>query len=291
MTTDLDRYLDDFGAQLRAAEPPPPRRGLALGAALAVAAAAIAAVLLLAPGRTVDALAAAREALDPTGEIVHMRIRTEGELGATTEQWWTGDPVRWRISQQFERGKLADLEGPIEGRLEVAYAAGVHSRYVSGRDALLEVAGYAEDAPQSRMPTLLGVTGNEGLDLRAMLAGGEVQDLGEVRAGGRTVRRFVSERSAPGLPRTFTYDVDPVTFAPLEIALRFEPSAEGVAPPDTVMTVEAYERIPLTEESAKLLAIQPGAQTAVTRRTVAEQERIEQEALRCVQRTGSRDGC
>src|SRR5262249_39674639 len=114
--SELDRLMDEFGAQLsRAGAPrrgrrrsaPPsgtpagdaPRRGrwstpsgtpasglwrrrgaAALGVALA--ALVVAAALLIAPGGTsrpgaVDAVAAVRRALDPAGVILHVRVRIE----------------------------------------------------------------------------------------------------------------------------------------------------------------------------------------------------------------------
>ena len=74
---DLDRYMDDFGAQLRGAQPPRTRRALALGGAMPwprPSSGAAARCCRQPARRPVDAVAAARQALDPTGVILHFRI-------------------------------------------------------------------------------------------------------------------------------------------------------------------------------------------------------------------------
>ena len=91
----LDRYMDDFGHDLARAGRARRRRRRRVRLALALPARRALAVTVAAlPGTEggVDAVAAAREALAPSDEIVHMKVqmkhRQERELGPTTEQWY-----------------------------------------------------------------------------------------------------------------------------------------------------------------------------------------------------------
>jgi hypothetical protein len=123
-----------------------------------------------------------------------------------------------------------------------------------------------------------------------------LRDAGEIDAGGRTVRRLVSVITEHGrLARTLTYDVDPVTFAPVQGSIVwFAKDGRRAAPPFR-FTVERYERLPITAESEKLLAITPNADTTVIRRTDADRRRLH-EAMRkwraqCVTRKNGRLKC
>ena len=69
----LDAYMDDFGRDLKAARPRRRPRRLLVAIPPAVALATALALALPAPAAAgVDAIAAARQALAPEGEIVHM---------------------------------------------------------------------------------------------------------------------------------------------------------------------------------------------------------------------------
>lgn len=285
---ELDRHLDDFGARLaRAAAqaPAPRRRRLALSVAIGAVSIAVIAVVLAASGeRSLDPVAEARAALAPPGEIVYMKVTsTTSAPGAssvppprTTEQWWTADPLRWRLEEVIPRptrssGGRMDADGPIFGREERSYAAGVTRHYLAERDRLVVVRGYRDDEGAARLPSVLGQgSGDPEADLRSMLLEGTVSDRGEQRLRGRTVRRFVVEQRSqravdPAAVRQLVYDVDPETFAPIEG--RFSVSLSESHPLARItlrMRVDAYRRIPLTARSAELLRIRTTPNTKAT---------------------------
>jgi hypothetical protein len=276
--TDLDRYFDGFGAQLHAAKPPRRRRGFALGGALALATAVVVALLLLAPSGgggsgpgPVDAIAAARKALDPAGVILHMRIRTElpgrGIRTSFEETWSAQDPQRWRLKQwnRGDRGFASDSE--------MAYGGGEQSSYERGRLTIRQ--GYTDNTPQTRLPTIFSQRGEDpDSDLRALLTSGKLKDEGEQQAGGRTVRRLTKQ---DGL-RTMVFDVDPVTFAPLGGSMTFRTPPKTKIPEMTLtFEVEAFERLPITAETEKLLKIAPPAGTKTTVYTAGDMRRFQRE--------------
>lgn len=286
--TELERQLDNFGARLaRAAAqaPPPHRRRLALSVATGAVLIAVVAVVLAASGeRRLDPVAEARAALAPPGEIVYMKVTsTTSARGAsgvppprTTEQWWTADPLSWRLEEVIPRptrrsGGRWDADGPIFGREERSYAAGVTRHYLAERDTLVVVRGYRDDEGAAQLPSALGAgSGDPEADLRSMLLEGTVTDRGERRLRGRTVRRFVVEQRSrravdPTAVRQFVYDVDPETFAPIEA--RFSASIGKSRSPTRItvrMRVDAYRRIPLTAQSAELLRITTTPNTKAT---------------------------
>jgi hypothetical protein len=98
----LDAFMDDFGRDLNRAAAQKKRsrrRYVRLAPVIAVAAAlAVAFTVLPSGGGSVDAIAAARAALAPNGEIVHMRVEIEAgdRVVLPVEQWYAADPVRWR---------------------------------------------------------------------------------------------------------------------------------------------------------------------------------------------------
>ncbi len=277
--TDLERYLDDFGDRLHAAKPPPRRRGLALGGALALATAVIVAVLLLAPSGgggsrpgPVDAIAAARKALDPAGVILHMRIRTDltggGIKQAFQETWTAQDPQRWRL-RQWNVGGPRMNRGPSE----MAYGGGEQSSYEKRRLSIRQ--GFKDDTPQTRLPNFFSQQGGDpDTDLRALLASGKLKDEGEKQVEGRTVRRLTSD---DGL-RSMVFDVDPVSFAPLGGSMTYRGRAGTKIPTMTLpFVVEAFERLPITAETEKLLRVIPPAGTKKTVYTAADMRRFQRE--------------
>lgn len=282
---ELDRYLDDFGLRLYAAAASPapwPRRRLALLATPAVAAAVLAAVLLVGTGgERLDVVAEARAALSPPDAIVHMVIREDPGPGApppppiVTEQWAAVDPLRWRVVHELPSGTAfgVAVEGQdgylLVGHVEQSYADGVRRAYRSKPEPLLRVTkGLSDEGPAARVSSPQGAFGGPQVDLRAMLASGEVRDAGEHRLDGRPVRRLVGEPGPDLYPpgtssgTSFVYDVDPETFAPVRYAIDF-PEPIG---PDTEYFVDVYERIPLTPETAQLLEIQTPPDTEVVER-------------------------
>jgi hypothetical protein len=291
---DLDRYIDDFGRELGAAPTPRSRPravrlGLAGGALGAVVAAA--AVLLATPGDRLDPVAEAQAALAAPGEIVHMRITSTfvapgvGSVPPpqTTEQWYAPDPPRWRFVQTIPprkagQGGIGDAHGFITGREEFSYAHGVQRSYIAERDTLTVSRGFSDAGPAARVLSPLGPgSGDLQTDLRAMLAGGEVSDEGEVQVGGRTLRRLVSVDPSPaakrrgGPGRRLVYDVDPQTFAPVQATLTLTiPSRPGALRLVSRMRVDTYERIPLTAATAGLLRIQTTPHTTVVVNTAAQ---------------------
>lgn len=284
----FERHLDDFGARLaRAAAQSPPQRSrprpLALSICGALVAAVGVAVVLAAAGeRGLDPVAEARAALAPHGAIVYMKITsTMISPGAssvpppqTTEQWSVADPPRWRFVQTIppsRGGTVVDADGPVTGRQELSYAAGVALMYLADRDTITVTRGYSDDDGAARLPSVLGQgSGDPAVDLRSMLLKGTVSDRGEQQLRGRAVRRFVIEQRShlPNDARTLrrlVYDVDPQTFAPVEgrMSLRFGPGRS--TPSLTVrMHVDAYERIPLTATTAGLLRIRTTPRTKAT---------------------------
>ena len=289
---DLDRYIDDFGRRLGGAAPARPRvarRGLAAGALAGVAAAAGVAVLLATSGDRLDPVAEAQAALAAPGEIVHMRITSTfvapgvGSVPPpqTTEQWYAPDPPRWRFVQTIPprkagQGGVGDAHGFITGREEFSYAHGVQRTYIAERDTLTVNRGYSDNGAAAHVPSPLGPgSGDLQTDLRAMLAGGEVTDEGEVQVGGRTLRRLVSTDPGPaaksrgGLGRRLVYDVDPQTFAPVQamLTLTARPNALRLT---MRMHVDAYERIPLTAATAEVLRIETTPRTKVIVNTAAQ---------------------
>jgi hypothetical protein len=276
--TDLDTYFDGFGAALHAAKPPPRRRrGFVLGGALAVATAVVVALLLLAPSGgggarpgPVDAIAAARKALDPTGVILHMRLRIDAPDGRTRsfqETWSAQEPQRWRLRWWNEGG------APLHrGPGETAYGDGEQSQYHRRRLTIRQ--GYEDNTPQTRLPTIFSQKGGDpDSDLRALLTSGKLTDEGEQQSGGRTVRRLTKD---DGL-RKMVFDVDPVTFVPLGGSMTLRPPNSRFPATTNAFVVEAFERLPITAETEKLLKITPPAGTKTTVYTAADRRRFKRE--------------
>jgi hypothetical protein len=249
----LDHYLDGFGEDLARAGRTRRRRRRRARVALALpAAAALAvAVAVLPSANGVNALAEAREALAPTNEIVHMKVQTKvgkAGYGPTTEQWYGGDPARWRMVQGLvpARPPRARPGTPTPGALpEMIYSNDRMRLYDKRRDVVTILSNLRLLKPMG--PSVLG--GDPSTDLRAMLAKGDVRDDGVVTVDGRQVRRLVSERNDAGPLRRLVYYMDPQTFAPLGGRMYFGDRRR----PAFVFEVTEYERLPLNEETEQLL--------------------------------------
>lgn len=297
----LDGYLEDFGRRLTAAAATSPSRRrprlLVMGLAAGAVAAVIVAVALGATSARLDPVAEARAALASPGEIIYMKITTTTTsttsgtvpVPRTTEQWSALDPLRWRYIQSIPRasarqGAMRDSRSPIVGRMELSYGHGVLRHYLAERNSLTITTGYRDDEPDARMPSLLGQgSGDPQGDLRSMLSDAEVNDEGEQRVAGKTIRRFVSvrqHREAHSRVR-LVLDVDPVTFAPLQgsVSLSFE--GDDVRIVDH-LHVDHYRRIPLNDRTERLLEIDTAPGTKVTRHSVqALRERVKSWKAKC----------
>ena len=261
--------LAELGRELRRARPPRRRRGrrLALGASVAIASAIAFAVAVLAPGggtRPVDAIAAARQAVNPVGVVLHYRIRTdipgEGIDRAYEETWSAQDPQRWRMKSSNLMGAKVTYAG------ESSYGGGVARNYSNGR--LVVTTGYKDYTPQTRLPTIFSQNGGDpDADLRSLLTAGKLIDQGEMQAGGRTVRRLVRD---DGL-RRLVFDVDPQTFVPLGGSMTYRTPGKTKIPAHTLnYTVEVFERLAISPETEQLLTFTPPAGTRTVTRTAAD---------------------
>lgn len=234
-------------------------------------------------GAHLDVVAQARAALAPDGQIVY--LVTTMHIGgppqseplpppATTEQWSTAAPPRWRIAETVpDPSKTPDtISGPhgaIVGPEQSSYANGTEEDYAQRLNTLDVTTGFSHDGPPAQVP---GPLGSDPLfQARSMLDAGLLHDAGNAVVNGKTVRRLVGEeprpRAVPGRSGwrppydpawPVTYDVNPDTFAPVQVTIqtRFAiqaPSSEG---PILVFDVNHYERLPLNDQTAKLLTIQ-----------------------------------
>ncbi|MBE2319535.1 hypothetical protein DVA67_026445 [Solirubrobacter sp. CPCC 204708] len=247
----LDAYMDDFGRDLhRAAHTRRSRRRAArllLPAVPAGAALAVAISALPSGGGGVDAIAAAREALAPDGEIVHMKIelRHGTRVVMPSEQWYAANPTRWRT--RFEGGVIGRRSGG--NRIETAFFKDRLRFY----DAWTDTVTIWRDAklPQAgASPSMFG--GDPATDLRAELDKGDVRDDGVVSVDGRQVRRLVREDGQYGFKRRFVYHVDPKTFEPIGGHMSFRRRG-GKFMRGPQFKVTLYERLPLNARNEQLL--------------------------------------
>lgn len=244
-----------------------PRRRLVLISAFAVTAAVVAATVLAASGEHLDPVAEARAALAAPGEIVYMKITSQpldanGQIagsGATSEQWSTRDPSRWRL--------IETLRNDASAPQQIAYANGEQLEYNATRDTLVVNQGLSDDGPAAHVPSPLPRRPvDTAADLRSLLAG-DVSDEGEQQADGRTVHRLISISNGDlGVQRRLVYDVDPDTFTPIAATLSVTFPATNGESRDFVtrLYVEAYKRLPLDATTTKLLQIQTTPHTNIT---------------------------
>lgn len=295
--SELDRYLDRLGDQLAGARPRRSRRPLvALPALAAIAVAIVAATLVFGPGgqqRPVNALAAARAALETNGEILHIKVRIAldpsvkiapgATIAETNEQWSQSDPKRWRFRETRTNGSWA----------EFAYADGTSTDYTSDTNRRRDISGYRDTDPQARSFGIYGLGRGKDpdADLKTMLATGKVKDVGVLQAHGRTVRRLTGGDEL----RAWVYDVDPDTFAPVSIAMTlYRPG--GISEGTTHLFIEVYEWLPLGSDVFTVQSKPDAKVTSLTKQEFLQQIKDQRRRLRvwsrCVKRNhGSHKGC
>ncbi len=244
----LDAFMDDFGRDLQRAAARPPRRTrrrllVAVPAATGLAAVG---VVLLPRGDGIDAIAEARQALAPGNEIVHMVIEFKPPAGRgprvtmpKTEQWFATGPDRWRTRTQL---------GTQGNQFEQIVSNHRVRLYDKRKDVVRIFTGVKMISAAG--PGLTG--GDPATELRRELAAGDVRDDGVVTHEGRQVRRLVRDKKI-GRSNTqrFVYYMDPKTFAPLGGRMYFDFASNRRIVAE--FTISGYERIPLNEQTKKLL--------------------------------------
>jgi len=240
-------------ARLDSAPPPRQRRRnrplvLALAATVALAAVVLG-TELRSPG--VDVVAEAREALDGTDGIIHMRVHEEsfnadGSLvslsGTRPEIWVARNPLRIHVRQRSARS------GNV---FETAYADGVTKAVDTTTGKVetnrLDAEAQREFEAVDRNASL----GQPGLDpvpaIRRLLAQGKLKHDGSTTFAGRKVERLVGT--------DVEYLVDARTYAPVRLATSATKNGRPVN--HYRITFELYEVLPLTPANEALLRI-PG---------------------------------
>jgi hypothetical protein len=264
----LDRFMDDFGRDLHRAATPKPRkrsRRLLLAAPAATGLAAVG-VIALPRGDGVDAIAAARQALSPDNEIVHMVIEPKTAKSGLrvmiprTEQWYSASLQRWRTKSELLRGTRTATPRPFEQ----IYGGDRVRMYDARRDVVT-----IYDGIKLRANAPVGIAGGDpATELRKQLDAGDLRDDGVVTHDGRQVRRLVRVQKGKGSFRQqFVYYMDPKTFAPL--GGRMSLTVRNRQTFSTEFVITHYERIPLTDESRRLLQFDKTAQTKYVWRKVS----------------------
>jgi hypothetical protein len=264
----LDTFMDDFGRDLHRAATPAPRRSrrrvlIAVPAATGLAAIG---VIALPRGDGVDAIAAARQALSPDDEIVHMVIEPKVSRKGPhlviprTEQWYSARLGRWRTKSEL----IARPNGKAGRPYEQIYGGDRVRIYNAKRDVVTIYDGIKLPADRQ-----VGVEGGDpATQLREELDAGDLRDDGVVTHDGRQVRRLVRVQKGKGSFRQqFVYYMDPKTFAP--VGGRMSLLTEGKLTFSTEFVISHYERIPLTDESRKLLRFDKTAETKIVWRKVS----------------------
>ena len=222
-------------------------------------------VAFLPSGHSVDAIAAARAALSPQGEIVHMTVEIVPTaklqvVAGPTEQWYAADPQRWRVA--FDIPTISRAHGSVAGtHMQVAYTPDRMRQYTSKTDTATIYRGFNSSATT---PGLAG--GDPSTTLRDQLTKGDVHDDGVVTVGSKQVRRLVSTSQQGKMTRRLEYYMDPATFAPVGGRQTFDGPKGSHFQIDFKIT--GYERIPLNAETAKLLQIHHTANTKFVWKTI-----------------------
>jgi hypothetical protein len=223
------------------------------------------------------------------------------------EVWRAANPTRWRAVQPVSADPdcgtvdLSQGYGPIVApRLEVSYAAGRTSSYVPGRDLMLVIvdAGAPKEgerrAPSSAAgaasiqlmsttprardvePHAIARAPDPVSDVERLLAKGDLRDDGERVRDGRRVRVLSGgwtrgDGNEFHETTTIDYVVDADTFAPIAVTSTTRLELDGEVTSSSVRASFAdYERIPLTEQSAGLLKIDPERPPKVVELTIED---------------------
>jgi hypothetical protein len=258
----LDAYMDDFGRELQRARPPRQHRRLLIAAPAALALTAVG-VIALPRGGGIDAIAEARQALAPGNDIVHMVIEYKPPAGdkkaprivmPKMEQWYAAAPERWRTRMEFS-GNAVRRFAPHEQ----IFAHGSIRIYDERKDVVNIFRGV-------HMVTAAGVPGpgfaggDPATELRKQLDAGDVRDDGVVEHDGKQVRRLVREQKiGRRMQQRFVFYMDPQSFAPLGGRMYFTLNRKRRFMSE--FTISKYERIPLTDESKRLLHFEKTANT------------------------------
>jgi hypothetical protein len=263
----LDTFMDDFGRDLQRAARRPTRSArrrilIALPAATGLAAVG---VVALPRGDGVDAIAAARQALSPDDDIVHMVIEPKQPVKArrlvipTTEQWYSASLHRWRTKTE-----LIEPPGGAPARpYEQIYSPDRVRMYDARRDVVT-----IYDGVKLARTAQVGLAGGDPFtELRKQLDAGDLRDDGIVTHDGKQVRRLVRvQKNQRAFTQEFIYYMDPKTFTPL--GGRMALTVKGRRTFSTEFVISKYERIPLTDESRKLLQFAKTDQTKFVWRKV-----------------------
>ena len=286
MNNDMNRYLDDFGRDLKQANatvnaPGPGRNWTRLAAVGAAAGIVVALVVALAPGgkgglgvpdASADAVRQARKALMVENSILHSHVTNkvvndDGSGGDGTarsfETWRTMKPVRYRtIFAEIRGGKPRDV-------IENAWAGGVLTDYDPKAKRLNRLIGGGASDPDA--PPLSPAGPNPVAALRKVLATGQFRDTGLHDLNGRQVRRLVGIVQSGTRKEQVEYDVDPQTFTPVQMRqTEGVPGTPGYEPYMSVWDFKAFEWLPITKDNLKLLAIDPAPGTKVTTETLKQ---------------------
>lgn len=181
-----------------------------------------------------------------------------------TEQWSAANPPRWRLEQTVPAPETARQasEPYVAFRGEFAYAHGVQVAYNPTRRRLSVTRGFSDRGPAARVPGPLGSAPTL-VRLRAELARGALLDLGPARYHGQLVRRLRSApRRASKVQRLITYLVDPHTFKPKALSMKFSNQGRRVGGVVKVQIIR-IDRLPLNARTLRLLAFDAPPTTTV----------------------------
>lgn len=288
-----DQLLEEFGRQLKSGEQNVRRRRRrrlrATGGVLVLAFTGTVALSLIGSGdgSRLEVLAQARAALAPAGEIVHLVTSTHFEsrggsapaVGPTSkaEQWSSTSPLRWRVAfivptpTTTPGGKpVGKLDGLVTGPMQFSYSGGTFEFYAQRPNTLEVRTGLSDESPRATPSGPLGV--EPVARVRKMLEQGQLRVAGKGTVDGKPVVRLVGdEPRGTNAPWPVEYDVNPVTYAPVRVAIEAAPARRraGAGVQVSVLQVDTYQLIPLNSSTASLLAIKPAGKTTVIRHHAA----------------------
>jgi hypothetical protein len=242
-----------------------PRRWAALAAGVAaVAAAAFVAVNLVesdAPGPGVVERAVA--AVTREDVVYHVVERTRGigvadkggDLTLFLESWHTTDGRMHQKTFASRAGRRGRLLSEFAGRLRRGRRGGPGLMWSSTQNRITEMGFGLGKTPVPHLSPF----GDAGAQLRALEEEGRLHPAGTTRVGGRRAYRLASGPvKRPGAPRTeerLVFLVDSETYLPLARHNSIDAGAGRTMRISTRYLV--YERLPLTDRTRGLLALDP----------------------------------